>query len=932
MSQTTFLEDVISWEDVKCQQNLDKALPKLITYFRDGNDLHHGIGILKVICSSFLPHIKLMAVEDVLFCKITDKTNDFLTQTLQNIKDTITKAADEILHDHQQLIGLLELVLDILECSDTCIKYVLDKQQPVDLESIHSLPPSVIKTLMQSYEHCKESSQIYGELLPALSEILSNLFKKTHKLQLSLLNCLDKLNVKSTEQDVTDLCTICHGLFNLCQLVPALDIKIMVSLWKSLSKLAIQYKSNLYSRLNLEEMIQYLCSDIQSGYMNLLTLAPRMSTEDNQGKELPSPQTNEKSFQKSVKICGFQMKVLVSLVKEYDAYLGDCSQCVLNLLLHLQSLAPPSLNAPLLTHQSQQDIHLQVLNATHPLVNSLISNRYFRHLLTADTDLDPSLVLAKTLLQVVVMKFIPKAPAEVQNDWFSPTVYPEDPPHQNILASIFSSLEKCYVELSLDIKVTMPAVPGNPEKKRSLYEFFCTNICGLIGSWPARHFKIVENVLLKNLLHPNFYCKILSSDVWCFIGRYGSATLCHSHVKVLAEVCQAVTWSESLSYQFIHLLFHRLFKFQSADHQEEILKLFPPAKCLNLWAGVNLSSLEENISRRLKKELVQTCAKLIHTFCTANLYDTTSFKSVVSALHCLLSLSLVLTDSAKNGCTLYHLVLQRVGLLWSLVSRLGVHYNDQPLYPLFLSLLLRLSAQLISLMNVSNIATILPLLPILLQFQSSEALQLAIADFLKETRRIEAPKISEIIQQMESNVPKTFQSLLLNSNCLIHHRAMEAFALFAQETSCETLVPQCLQVANENQEKILQDVAVAFLNKTAYSDVNYEKITYLQLQSSNINKEHQIPENNATSSEGLDQNSVKKPVTCSEDLDAQEPVKKKSKLGSTPSVWDAEYRNIVNLLQGGTRQLQEMREKNLPLPEWAVTDIQMIISQLNALL
>lgn len=48
---------------------------------------------------------------------------------------------------------------------------------------------------------------------------------------------------------------------------------------------------------------------------------------------------------------------------------------------------------------------------------------------------------------------------------------------------------------------------------------------------------------------------------------YGSATLCHNHVKVLAEVCQAVTWSESLSYQFIHLLFHRLFKFQSADHQ-----------------------------------------------------------------------------------------------------------------------------------------------------------------------------------------------------------------------------------------------------------------------------------------------------------------------------------------------------------------------------
>ena len=35
-------------------------------------------------------------------------------------------------------------------------------------------------------------------------------------------------------------------------------------------------------------------------------------------------------------------------------------------------------------NQSQQEIQLQVLNATHPLVSSLIGNRHFRYLLTAD--------------------------------------------------------------------------------------------------------------------------------------------------------------------------------------------------------------------------------------------------------------------------------------------------------------------------------------------------------------------------------------------------------------------------------------------------------------------------------------------------------------------------------------------------------------------
>jgi hypothetical protein len=49
-------------------------------------------------------------------------------------------------------------------------------------------------------------------------------------------------------------------------------------------------------------------------------------------------QGDEKGFQKSVKILGFQMKITVSLVREYQDYLSDCGSDVYKVLIHLQRL------------------------------------------------------------------------------------------------------------------------------------------------------------------------------------------------------------------------------------------------------------------------------------------------------------------------------------------------------------------------------------------------------------------------------------------------------------------------------------------------------------------------------------------------------------------------------------------------------------------
>ncbi|CAI9740145.1 -dependent kinase C-3,Cyclin-dependent kinase 10,Cyclin-dependent kinase 11A,Cyclin-dependent kinase [Octopus vulgaris] len=915
MSQLLFVEDVRSWESTKCQQELDHALPKLVSCFSSDISVDSKVGVLNIICTSFLPHMKLAVIETRLFHNISSKINDLLAEILENAKQ-IQEVTEKSSECHQDVVAMLKLALNIVESTESCMKYVCGASELVDLENIHSLLSSVLRVLTQSYEHCKESPTIYGDLLPLLSDVLSSFFKKTHQLQTTTLCCLEKINIKSTEQDVVDLCSTCHSLLSLCQLVPALDIKIMIGLWKSLARLAVQYKSFLYSRLELEAVMSSLASSIQSNYDTLLNVAPRIP--DKTAEEENPSQTNEKSFQMTLKITGFLMKVLVNFVKEYENYLGKSVEPLYPLILYMFKFSPPSLAAPKLIQQSQQDIQLQLLNAAQPLLTTLILNYYFRILVTSDeNDLEPDLALPRILLQIMVVNLLPKAKYDVTEVWYSPRKFPGERCCDNILASVFKTLQKCSVEMASDIRIPITAAVGSPQRNTSLYEYLCTNICGFVGSWPAQHFAVVESVLLTNLLHSNPYCKMMACDVWCFIGRYGSAALCHHHVKVLAAVWLALDWSQSQFYEHVLQLFHRLFKFQLIKDQEEILKLYPPANNLSLWSLAQLDTLQETISSPLKSELVQTSAKIIHSLCSLETFSDKDMKSCLDVLKCLHSLSRYLVTLSQSGCTLHYLVLQRLAMLWSSEPKLSSSASSKCYHSLILSSLLVTSAQLLPVMKPAHISSIVNTLEKLFDLEPDEILRLATSLFLKEIGKVDLQN-NEVSVKMGSTFPKIFQHLLFDSNSLLHHQAIEAFASFAQETNCESLVPQCLIMSNSSKEKILQDTAITFLNHTAYSCDGFKQTKYLSSQRLIINEDFVIawkPERNKKQQpENSPEELLKDQETTDEaqhmsDTESEEPLKKKLKTKTSPDIWDEEYRNIIDLLHGNVNKLQLLQQR-----------------------
>jgi len=62
---------------------------------------------------------------------------------------------------------------------------------------------------------------------------------------------------------------------------------------------------------------------------------------------------------------------------------------------------------------------------------------------------------------------------------------------------------------------------GERPRLIGIYEATLVPFCSLISQIPPEGFHALELILLKHLLSGCFWRSLLSSDIWCFIGRWG---------------------------------------------------------------------------------------------------------------------------------------------------------------------------------------------------------------------------------------------------------------------------------------------------------------------------------------------------------------------------------------------------------------------------
>ncbi|XP_033731188.1 uncharacterized protein C1orf112 homolog [Pecten maximus] len=806
MSQTTFLESVVGWNEEQCQQNMDEALPKLITYCHEAQMIQEQVGILKIICQSFLPCVDVLEAEWRVFSQIVFKICNTFDNILEAVKDLLGQNKEDLVTVQHDILTHLQLLLETVDCCETCVKFSQNSQVALSWSHVHTLPIGTLHVLKGTYSHCKESTDVYGDYLTSVSDPLSLLFRRAHSLQVVFLNLLDKITIdtNSIEEDAKDLCYVCHGLFEVCQIVTALDMKLVVNLWKAISRHAGQKKEILRDRLEMDGLLTYLCGEIKTGYTYLFQLLPRTDADG-----MVLSQGDERGFQKSVKIVGFQMKVLVMMTRDYVHSLCEASSAIYRLILHMFRYVRPNLHAMPLQENHSQEIHRHLINATEPLVASMVCNRTFMESVTQNTQaLQEEEKFAHLQVLMNVMDHLPKTTEEMK-DWILTSGEGSD--RDDLLTSIFKAAHQCYIELLLP--VYMPtSMCSEQQGCVSLYEYLCTHMCGLAGTYPAGRFPELERVLIQWLLSRSPVCAPLAADVWCFIARYGSADLCYSHITVLLQLCQTIKGNNSDLHIIISLMC-RLSKFLSAEHQNALVKQFPPCDDIALWCNLPVTLLPSDKVREITMSMASLCLQHMDSF--INTPDVTCHHTD------LLMCSLTYLINAQSCPEVWgefiqpkiqSALVEHVQTVWE-----NVFVSDWMSIPqtqICLGKLLQYSGQVVDQFNNSDLLKIFSVMKSCLAQNPCDWLKFSIIDFLKKFGKV---KLGADFEQSKvlQKVSAVFGGLMIDSLCSVHHWSVEAFTHFAEDTAHETVVPDCMA-----QDNRLQDCVVAYLNKMPFTTQN----------------------------------------------------------------------------------------------------------------
>jgi len=135
------------------------------------------------------------------------------------------------------------------------------------------------------------------------------------------------------------------------------------------------------------------------------------------------------------------------------------------------------------------------------------------------------------------------------------------------------------------------------------YTWLLTNICGCIATFDSEQFIRIEKILMAAMLSPSssIVVRLLVSDIWCFVARYGSSNLCYSYVNLLSSILhQLNSASFSLTVWFIQLLLERLEQFLSPTDLEN-------------WKKKNEKDLNINHLKTYNCTEILECLKNRHT-------------------------------------------------------------------------------------------------------------------------------------------------------------------------------------------------------------------------------------------------------------------------------------------------------------------------------
>jgi len=518
--------------------------------------------------------------------------------------------------DDRQLEELLHLDTEVLEDSEDkheAVRWLADKLLPLDETGYCPLLTAAQDCLEQVYDQLKELSEVDEKA--------------------ALLTWA-----------------------NNSVLIP-LDFRSACRCWQLYTRLAKQHVNRLLPVLDLSASVRLLSRQLLDSLHSLL--------EDPDSLSLSKPWSTDsvdraKNANKQASIAAFMAKVLSTLSDLYQSCLGDDLQDFLHLLLRLLD-----------TDYSVQDWF------SDQLVNKLRRDIFSPALLSSVLRLAGEPRLESEVLLYWDKESVRKAmdnrpfPAvllilRIMEGLRSGSGQLSDPGQRgiNVVCLLVHLFSKCGHDLSRPPSREGITVPGRPVLPVDNYHLVLTRLCSWLATASAEEFAIVENCLISQILiNPTGWTALLLSDVWAFVGRYGTSDLCLSHVIIISKIISDLPINTfSSSKFFIESVLNRLFKLLTEKDQQMWAEQFSPVEASNLllWSLVDLSSFKTDKSFPL-----DLANDIVHNHLDQFLAgDTSSWSQVMTAGHCLAVASRLFTAALVTQSVTSHWLPELVTNLW----------------------------------------------------------------------------------------------------------------------------------------------------------------------------------------------------------------------------------------------------------------------------
>eukprot|EP00075_Anas_platyrhynchos_P030129 XP_027319382.1 uncharacterized protein C1orf112 homolog isoform X1 [Anas platyrhynchos] len=794
------LQELGGWDWELCRRELPSVLPRLLCMYQESEDWTEHVRVLRIMTEMFLPHISLADVEQTFFSKVLPKT----LQLYDNLMYELSIEAKGLTSQNTELCStvrnLLQTVVQLLETLTSCVRYVCTLQECVPLESIRTLPSSVLYVIKNTFTHCKDSESVYCGHLHLIADLLQAMFKETYSLQKQLMELFDQISVgsASAEDNITDMVSVIHTVLEICSVISNMDHALHANTWKFIIKQSLKHHSLLECHLKHSDILSGLCKDTLLSFQSCLQLAEEMKISDIQEG------TDLRLFQKTVKLCRFFANSLVHYTKEFLSFFSDLCSQLHQLFLQIYSKFPPSLYAPVISEIHRDEISRVFLVALDPLINQLLPfSPFMEQVLSDNSGLPPEQQLPQCLLLITIMDKLSSQPEEVQTLWNTGK-------RLSFFSALFLSFQQCSAELSLPVCLPEVIGTGQPAVPITLYHYVCIHLCSYIASTLPSHFPQLEYALLDAVLGSSMITSLLAIDSWCFLARYGTAELCTHHCVVIAQLIKS--WpNECYQVSALGVLLRRMLFLMAPDHQVEFAHKFLPEEVENLavWQHVSLKALNPDLGKRVA-----------HQLCVAGLAQCrrwlNSRRAVGELQPVNIAISVLLAACSFAGDTLepelQASILGVLGQFWTFLQAKQV--SDVPCLQQTLCLLLRLLEFFIQALDAQLITQVFALQSSLFQLDPPDHVRLAMLDFLSSVGKVFIPQ--EAQRQVIPQLSFLFASLLADQTWLIHQHALEAFRHFAEETIHEDVVPQCL-----NSEEIKNKV-VNFMAKVRQAEETTE--------------------------------------------------------------------------------------------------------------